>query len=108
MPIRKTKDAEYNQCPHPQRAKRAHCRECRSAHSRARFYVSVVDGTRYGLLLGPYSDHAGALANVQRGKHLAEAANDRAFWYAYGTCSLKPGHPLYDQPGLLNEKGDSK
>ncbi|WP_140427038.1 hypothetical protein [Ensifer aridi] len=57
------------------------------------FYVSVVDGKRYGFLLGPYPTHDEALANVDRGKSLALAGNDdpsnAAWWYAYGTCRLE-------------------
>lgn len=52
-----------------------------------RYYVSVMDGGRKGFLLGPYSSHEEALANVERGCKLANEADDRAWFYAYGTCS---------------------
>lgn len=52
------------------------------------FYVSVRDGQRTGFLLGPYGDHGTALANVERGRKLACDANDRAWFYSYGTASL--------------------
>lgn len=55
------------------------------------YYVTVRDAGRTGFLLGPYAEHADALANVERGKALAEAANSRAFWYAFGTSSLPAG-----------------
>ena len=50
------------------------------------YYVSVIDGGQYGFLLGPYRTHAEAEANVPRAKGLAREADDRAFWYAYGTA----------------------
>jgi hypothetical protein len=50
------------------------------------YYVSVVNGLFYGLLLGPYDTHAEALANVDRGRSLADAADPRSHWYAFGTA----------------------
>lgn len=55
------------------------------------YYVTVQDAGRTGFLLGPYDEHAGALANVERGRGLAEAANSRAVFYAFGTSSLPAG-----------------
>jgi hypothetical protein len=62
------------------------------------YYVTVADmpsndGTvaKHGFLLGPYATHVEALAQVERGRQLALAANDRAWWYAYGTASLPRG-----------------
>jgi len=55
------------------------------------YYVSVRDGNRTGYLLGPYPTHADALANVERGKGLANGANSWAVFYTYGTCSLPRG-----------------
>lgn len=63
------------------------------------FYVTVKDGGRTGRLLGPYDSHGEALARVEDGRRLAKAANDRAFWYAYGTSRVATGpRPA----GLLN------
>jgi len=50
------------------------------------YYVSVVDGARKGILLGPYSTHEEALKNVDRGKELANKADSRAAFYAFGTA----------------------
>jgi hypothetical protein len=52
-------------------------------------YVSVIDPdnpAKRGLLLGPYPTHAEALANVERGRKLAEEANPWACFFAFGTA----------------------
>jgi len=54
-----------------------------------RYYVTVIDGARHGYLLGPYETHRQALDNVARGRDLANAADPRAHWYAFGTGRLK-------------------
>lgn len=58
------------------------------------FYVGIRDGKRNGILLGPYQSHQEALDNVDRGRALAEAADCRAAFYAFGTCSAPITHPL--------------
>lgn len=67
------------------------------------YYVSVVDGSRYGFLLGPFeNDHQRALDLVGVAKTAACAVDPRACWYAYGTCRLPLG--VGSPPrGLLNE-----
>jgi hypothetical protein len=55
---------------------------------RAAFYVSVVNGRRRGLLLGPYGTHDEALTNVERGQSLAEQADAFAHFFAFGTCKI--------------------
>lgn len=65
------------------------------------FYVTVRDGGRTGWLLGPYDFHGEALARVEDGRRLAKAANDRAFWYAYGTSRIATGRR---PAGLLNAR----
>lgn len=57
------------------------------------FYVSVMDGPRFGLLLGPYEKHAEAKADVERGRRLANEANPWAAFYSFGTASLPKGTP---------------
>lgn len=52
------------------------------------FYVTVRDAGRTGWLLGPYELHAEALANVDRGRSLAENVDVRAVWYAFGTAGV--------------------
>lgn len=60
------------------------------------FYVTVIHGERSGFLLGPYLTHAEALAQVFRGKKLAEQHNTRALFndYAYGTASAPSASPI--------------
>ena len=54
----------------------------------ARFYVTVRDGRRVGFLLGPYASHMTALANVRRGRLLAEDARpDETAFASFGTAS---------------------
>ena len=66
------------------------------------FYVSVQDGGRTGLLLGPYATKPDAEHDVPAGKQLAEQVNTRACWYAYGVTRLvmPPGKVL--PAGTLN------
>ncbi len=60
------------------------------------FYVSVEDHGRHGMLLGPYTTKGEAEADVPLGKRLAERANSRAIWYAYGVTkvTMQPGADL--------------
>ena len=53
-----------------------------------RFYVTVRDAGRTGFLLGPYRTHRQALANVERGRELAEKADRWAHFYAFGTAKV--------------------
>ena len=53
------------------------------------FYVTVVDGSRVGFLLGPYGDHQTAIDNVARGRDLANETDPRAAFYSFGTSSTK-------------------
>jgi hypothetical protein len=64
------------------------------------YYVSVVDGRRYALALGPFDTHAAALERVGPVRDYCNKQSDRAWFYGYGTCRLEPGdeHP----PGKLN------
>jgi hypothetical protein len=58
------------------------------------FYVSVMDGRRKGVLLGPYETHREALDNVAQGRELANEADPRASFYAFGTCSAPEARSL--------------
>ena len=64
------------------------------------FYVSVVDGGRYGFLSGPYATHAEAMADVNEVQVLAEKHDPGAAFYAFGTARAPEG---YTTPGILNE-----
>ena len=50
------------------------------------FYVSVIDGKKHGLLLGPYPTKEEAEGQVERGRKLANDADPWAHFYAFGTC----------------------
>lgn len=58
------------------------------------FFVSVIRNAglpsqRLGLVLGPYATHEAALANVDRGRTLAHAADPFTAFDAFGTVGLK-------------------
>lgn len=53
-----------------------------------RFYVSVIDGERYGLLLGPFTTHQEALDKVDMVRSACYDIDPRSPWYAFGTCSV--------------------
>lgn len=66
------------------------------------FYVSVVDGARSSLLLGPFNTHGAALAHVEPTRRRAVADDPRAHFYAFGTCR----HRTARAPGRLNDQLD--
>lgn len=55
------------------------------------YFVSVRDAGRTGYLLGPYRDHQAALANVERARNLAGAADPWSHFYSFGTCKAPAG-----------------
>ena len=55
------------------------------------FYVTVNNNGRFGWLLGPFDDHQEALDKVHHARTLAERADPRAAWYAFGTASTPKG-----------------
>jgi hypothetical protein len=57
------------------------------------YYVTVRDAGRTGFLLGPYTDYLEVLANIDRGRKLAQAADCRAVFYAFGHSRLPVGTP---------------
>ncbi len=65
-----------------------------------KFYVSVLDGPRYGFLVGPFDTHDQALAQVDSARAAAEQVDPRAVWYAFGTARAPEG---YSTPGVLND-----
>ena len=67
-----------------------------------RYYVSMVDGNRSALLLGPYATHQEALDDVLRGNDMACKIDPRAHWYGFGTCRLDDDYPTTPQ-GRLNQ-----
>ena len=67
----------------------------------AGYYVSVIDGPRFGLLRGPFDAHDEALARVDETRKAAESLDPRAWFYAFGTCRVERETPL--KPGKLND-----
>lgn len=63
------------------------------------YYVSVMDGGRYGLLAGPYNTHEEALEMVPAVKELAQKVDPYAVFYAFGTAAAHG----YNKSGILNE-----
>ena len=63
------------------------------------YYVSVRDGERFALLLGPFETHREALAMVEPVRVKAVDFNRFAHFYSFGTCRVKSE---YRKPGRLN------
>ena len=62
------------------------------------YYVSIEDGSRHSLLLGPFSEHAAALAMVDQVKSKACELDSMACFYGFGTCRTET-----TKPGVLND-----
>jgi hypothetical protein len=101
----------YRPIPDPEHAElstSASCADictCGAEHAEgAVYYVSAVRGATsnaghrmpgVALLLGPYSNHAVALGNVDIARDLAnEVSPMEAPWLGYGTLALRPGAEL--------------
>ena len=50
------------------------------------YYVSVIDGPRYGFLLGPFKFLWSAKAYVERVRDKTNELDPRAWFWAFGTC----------------------
>jgi hypothetical protein len=68
-----------------------------STCTRRLYFVSMINGTRNGYLLGPYNTYQEASANVDRGRGMAIANDSFAHFYSYGTCSI-PADDLQRRP----------
>ena len=64
------------------------------------YYVSVVDGNLFALLLGPFNSHQEALNRVEEARAKAIELNPRAHFYNFGTVRMKPN---FNKPGRLNK-----
>lgn len=74
---------------------------CHSNPEGTRYYASVIDAGKHGLLAGPFRLHATALNWVDRARKVANAVDLKSAFYAFGTCAVKKG-PF--KPGILNER----
>ena len=54
------------------------------------YYVSVINGTQWRLLYGPFENHPDAIAAVKPTRQLAETVDRWAYFYAFGTVRLEP------------------
>lgn len=65
------------------------------------YYVSVIDGPRTGLLLGPFDHHLGALFKVPAVRKQALELDRFAAFYGFGTARVE----CCDDPpqGRLND-----
>ena len=95
-------ETPHNARKHSERRKYEHedsC-SCRFNPPRTNYYVSVIDGPRFGLLAGPFRTHLEALEFVERAKEQAHRVDPRSVFYAFGTTAMRPE---YRQPGRLND-----
>lgn len=68
------------------------------------YYVSVIDGPRRALLVGPFTnDHQAALDMVEQVRRKAEELDPRAAFYAFGTTRLPGGDKVPIRAGALNK-----
>lgn len=67
------------------------------------YYVSVVDGKRSALLLGPFDAHVLALAMVEPVRAHAASIDPRAHFYAFGTARLPNDDSVPIRAGSLNK-----
>jgi peptidoglycan/xylan/chitin deacetylase (PgdA/CDA1 family) len=71
------------------------CKCSESHYQNARYYVSVMDGTRVVLARGPYWEHDEALDAVdQVQREVIDKWNPdgRAYFYAFGTTAMISSH----------------
>ena len=64
-----------------------------------RYYVSVIDGTAYRFLAGPFDTHAEALTKVDDARKAAIDYDRKAHFYGFGTARAPAG---YSAPGIFN------
>ena len=62
------------------------------------FYVSVINGNDYRLLAGPYATKEEAENTMPKAREIACKVDERAWFYAFGTCKAET-----NQPGILNQ-----
>lgn len=60
------------------------------------FFVSVIDGDRFGILAGPYQQHGHAAAALPQVKQMARKADPFASFYRFGTCQApEDSNPVF-------------
>jgi len=66
------------------------------------YYVTIIDGPRYGFLLGPYhNNHAAAIRDINLARELAHEVDPFSDFASFGTARI----PLEMKPrvGVLND-----
>ncbi len=63
------------------------------------YFVSAIDGRKNYLMAGPYAQHADALEDVQRVREIADKADGRSHFMAWGTCRAEGSTDI----GTLNK-----
>lgn len=67
------------------------------------YYVSVIDGNRKALLLGPFTNnHQAAIDHIEIARELAYQFDPRSHWYAFGTCRLPGDDSVPIRAGKFN------
>lgn len=67
------------------------------------YYVSIIDGDRFGLLAGPYPSHREALDMVQPARQASYRVNSaQSSFSGFGTCRLEKSAGA----GILNRYGE--
>jgi len=66
------------------------------------YYVSVVDGSSWWRMAGPYNTHQDALADVDRVRNIANEHDGRAWFMGWGTIRDREGKR---ELGNLNRAG---
>lgn len=73
---------------------------------REAFYVSVRDGEKFGVLVGPCETHEEALGLVEATREEARSFDPFAHFYAYGTLKLDndstKAFPIGPLNGIVN------
>ena len=63
------------------------------------YYVTVIDGSRWAPVVGPFAEHEQALAKVDAAREATYKQDPKSWFYAYGTAKLPEE---YTKPGSLN------
>ena len=64
------------------------------------FYVSIVDGSRFAVVAGPFRTHPEALSMVDPAIKAGRDADPKSHFYAWGTVKMKNGR----KEGKLNKQ----
>ena len=64
------------------------------------YYVSIIDGKKFNVVLGPFSTHKEALDMVEPARNEGNKLDPKSHFYGWGTVKMANGY----KGGLLNEK----